>query len=580
MKFLLEDVLAQALASVTADSTVGVPDPLPLEATRDPRHGDLATSAALALAKPLRRSPRSVAEAIVAALPANVFIEKVEIAGPGFINFFLTPAAFQQIVRDIRREGARWGHAAAHSRGSILLEFVSANPTGPLHVGHGRGAAYGDALARILDAAGWRVHREYYINDAGRQTEILAISVWLRYLESFGEPVPFPEAGYPGDYVRVCAEHLRATCGERLRRPLAPLCADLPADAAAGGDRERFVDALIERMRALLGAEDYAELRQRAIADQLADIRATLDALGVHFDRWSSEAEVVASGAVERALAALQAQQHSFRQDGALWLRSSALGDEKDRVLIKADGQATYFANDLAYHLDKLERGYETLLDVWGADHHGYVARMRAAIAALTGRAQSLEVQLMQFVTLASGRMGKRSGNFVTLRELVTEAGRDATRFIYLTRSHDQHLEFDVELARSASNDNPVYYVQYAHARLCSLFRQAGARSLGVPEADADIDLSGLTEAAERALIGVLARFPEVIEQAAQTRSPHLMTFYLRDVADAFHRNYNLVPYLVDDDALRHARLGLAQATRQVIASGLDLLGVHAPEAM
>jgi arginyl-tRNA synthetase len=580
MKSLLQEVLAHALAAVTADSGVDVPDPLPLEATRDPRHGDLATNAALTLAKPLRRNPRAVAEAIVAALPANALIEKVEIAGPGFINFFLTPAAFQQIVRDILRAGAQWGRAAAASRGSILLEFVSANPTGPLHVGHGRGAAYGDALARLLDAAGWRVHREYYINDAGRQTEILAISVWLRYLESFGDAVPFPEAGYPGEYVRETAMALRAALGERLRRPLAAIVQELPPDASEGGDRERFVDVLIERMRALLGAADYAELRRGALGVQLADIRRTLDALGVHFDQWSSEASVVASGAVQRALDALATQGHSYREEGALWLRSSALGDEKDRVLIKADGQATYFANDLAYHLDKLERGYEILLDVWGADHHGYVARMRAAIAALTGRAQALEVQLMQFVTLASGRMGKRSGNFVTLKELINEAGRDATRFIYLTRSHDQHLEFDVELARSASNDNPVYYVQYAHARLCSLFRQAATRGLSVPEPGGEMDLSGLTEVHERALIAVLARFAEVIEQAAQSRAPHLMTFYLRDVADAFHRDYNHLPFLVDEPALRHARLALAQATRQVIASGLSLLGVDAPESM
>jgi arginyl-tRNA synthetase (EC 6.1.1.19) len=578
MQALLHTAFAPLLEA--AGQPVPEVDDFPLDLPRDPAHGDYACTLALTLAKPLGRKPRDIAESALSAIPADPRLQTAEIAGAGFINLRLAPAAFHQALGEILARGSDFGRATANSRGKLLLEFVSANPTGPMHVGHGRGAAYGDALGRVLAAAGWKIQREYYINDAGRQADLLTLSVWLRYLQAGGVKLPFPAACYPGDYVGTVATELRALVGNRLMAPAPELLADLPPDESEGGDKQVFADAWLPRMREHLG-DEYDWVRRLALDAQLDDIRDTLDAFGVGFDRWSSERMLVESGAVGKALQRLIDAGLTYERDGALWLGTSLYGDEKDRVLCKSDGSATYFCNDLAYHLDKLGRVGEDgrLLDVWGADHHGYIARMRGALQALTQKTDVLDVQLVQFVTLSSGRMGKRSGNFVTLRELVDEVGRDATRFIYLTRSHDQHLEFDIELARQASNDNPVYYVQYAHARICSLLRQAGERGYQVGEATA-ADLTPLNEPTEHALIAVLARLPEVVQAAAVQRAPHLVTFYLRDVADAFHRNYNSVPVLVDDQARRDARLALAQGARQVLANGLGLLGVSAPEQM
>jgi arginyl-tRNA synthetase len=577
MKSQLQTLLRAALDTVLAGG-VAAPASIVVEQARDRKHGDFATNLALTLAKPLGQPPRQVAEAIVRALPPSPLVRRVEIAGPGFINFFVAADALQSLVSEILQAGAAFGRAPAGSAGKLMVEFVSANPTGPMHVGHGRNAAYGDTLANILEACGWEVWREYYVNDAGRQADILAVSVWLRYLQEGGAVLAFPESGYPGDYVRAVAADLRRSEGERLQRPAADVALGLPADETEGGDKEKHMDALVQRMHALLGG-DYALVQRRALDMQLADIRATLDAFGVRFDRWASERDTVNSGAVKQAIAQLAAAGHTYEQDGALWLRTSALGDEKDRVLIKADGAATYFVNDIAYHVDKLARGWPLLLDVWGADHHGYIGRMRAALEALTGRKDALQVQLIQFVTLSSGRMGKRRGNFVTLKDLIAEAGRDATRFFYLSRSHDQHLEFDVELARSQSNDNPVYYVQYAHARIASVFRQAAERGLAVDLA-APAALELLVDPSEEALLAVLRRYSEVLRQAAGTGTPHLLTFYLRELADALHRWYNACAFLVDDAALRGARLALAAAAGQVLRNGLGLLGVSAPERM
>ena len=590
MKPHLQALVRSALETVLSGSGVPLPEAIAIDATKDTRHGDFATNVALALAKPLGKPPRAVAEAVIKALPASARVSKTEIAGPGFINFFLAPGAFQAVVPEILAAKDAFGRAPK-TRGKVLLEFVSANPTGPMHVGHGRGAAYGDSLANVLDAAGYEVTREYYINDAGRQADLLAVSVWLRYLELCGETVPFPARGYPGDYVRATARKLKDAHGETLRQPgrevadglvpepvIAP-DTDEKTAAALKARQEAFADALIARARALLGAR-YATVQDFAIAEQLAQIRGTLDALGVRYDVWSSERELVRRGAVAHALDKLRAGGHLYEKDGAAWMRTEALGDEKDRVLTKADGSATYFCNDIAYHVDKLERGFPLLLDVWGADHHGYVGRVRAAIAALTGRPDALRVQLIQFVTLSNGRMGKRSGNFVTLDELVREAGRDETRFFYLLRSHDQHLEFDIDLARSKTNDNPVYYVQYAVARIASVFRQAGERGIAWDAARAPAVVERLAEPHEKALLTQLNRYPELLQDAAAAQTPHTVAFYLRDVADAFHSYYNVHPFLVEDAALRDARLALVAATGQVLRNGLALLGVSAPEKM
>ncbi|WP_421718276.1 arginine--tRNA ligase [Algiphilus sp.] len=588
MKADVQALLLTACRSLFEEA--GQPDAAPdtahIENTRDPEHGDLASNLAMTLAKPLKRAPRQIAEALVARLPAHPHVAKVEIAGPGFINFFLSPSAWQATAHAILATGAEWGFDRSGSKGRILVEFVSANPTGPMHVGHGRNAAYGDALARILAAAGWAVSREYYVNDAGRQVDVLTISAWLRYLEACGESVRLPARGYPGDYLVATGTALHAAQGDAYHVAADTVFDGLPEEPTEGEKealkrgQEQYLDALITRAHALLGEAHYAAVRDFALEAQLGTIRDTLERFGVAFDAYASERAVVASGAPSRALARLREQGHVYEQEGAVWLRTSALGDEKDRVLYKSDGAATYFANDLAYHEDKVERGFDTLIDVWGADHHGYIGRVRAAIQALTGRTDALEVTLIQFVSLSSGRMGKRSGNFVTLADLIEEVGTDATRFFYLSRSQDQHLEFDLELAKRQSNDNPVYYVQYAHARICSVFAQAAAQDIRVPT-QASLDaLAPLTTMHEIDLLKQLTRFPELLQTAAEHRAPHMISFYLRDLADALHSYYNAHKVLIDDRATRDARLALLAATQSVLASGLQLLGVSAPETM
>jgi len=588
MKPHLQALVRAALEPVLAGSGVNAPDSITVDATKDTKHGDFATNVALALAKPLGKPPRAVAELIVKHLPASARVTKTEIAGPGFINFFLAPGAFQAVVPEILTLKEKFG-CAPKTKGKVMVEFVSANPTGPLHVGHGRGAAFGDSIANILEAAGWDVWREYYINDAGRQVDVLAVSVWLRYLELCGETVRVPARGYPGDYVKATAAKLRKRSGDTLRRKAADVFAGLPEDPAAGDEaaaedtkagQESYLDALIARAQSLLGPQLYAQVLDFALADQLAAIRATLDAFGVRFDQWYSERELVRSGAAERARAKLVASGHTYEKDGALWFRTTEHGDDKDRVLVRANGTPTYFGNDLAYHVDKLDRGWSSLIDVWGADHHGLLVRMRAAIWSLTGRDDALRIPIMQFVTLSSGRMGKRSGNFVTLNDLITEAGRDETRFFYLLRSPDQHLEFDIELARSKTNDNPVYYVQYAVARIASVFRQAAERGIAFDAVQAAGRAQKLVEPHEKALLTLLNRYPELVQDAAREHAPQMVTYYLRDVADAFHSYYNVHQFLLDDVEVRDARLALVAATGQVLKNGLGLLGVSAPDKM
>jgi arginyl-tRNA synthetase len=590
MKEQLQALVRAALDAVLAGSGVAAPATITIDATRDAKHGDFATNVALALAKPLGQPPRAVAEAIVKHLPASARVTRAEIAGPGFINFFLAPGAFQAVVPEILAAREQFG-CAPKTRGKVMVEFVSANPTGPMHVGHGRGAAYGDSLSNILDAAGFTVHREYYINDAGRQADLLALSVWIRYLESCGERVPLPARAYPGDYIRATAGKLRAQHGEAFRRPAADVLAGLAPEPAVPDDadekteaaikerQEQHADALVARAKALLGAQ-YATVQDFALEDQLATIRATLDAFGVRFHQWSSERDLVKRGAVAHAIGRLRQAGLVFEKDGATWLRTTDYGDEKDRVLVKADGAATYFCNDLAYHVDKLERGFGALIDVWGADHHGYIKRVQAAIEALTGRKDALRVQLIQFVTLSSGRMGKRSGNFVTLADLVQEAGRDETRFFYLLRGADQHLEFDVELARSKTNDNPVYYVQYACARIASVFREAAERGWSFDAAAAGRESHRLVEPHEKALLVLLNRYPDLVQDAARDYAPQMVTYYLRDVAEALSGYYHAHKFLVEQPELRAARLALVAATGQVLRNGLGLLGVSAPDKM
>jgi len=580
VKAFVTSALTAALQQLVASGTLSrLPASLELDRPKQASHGDLASNVALLLAKEARCQPRELAERIVAALPASSYIARCEVAGPGFINFFLQPEAFQEVIRRVHAEGERFGAQELGQGETVHLEFVSANPTGPLHVGHGRGAAYGASLANILRFCGYRVFCEYYVNDAGRQMDILAASVYLRYVEAAGHrlPWPFPSNAYRGDYLLPIATALHAELGDRLL----PAAARLP-DLDRFPDPDAAMDALIQRLKTELG-EDYAALHRAGLETILADIRADLAEFGVQYDHWYSERSLMDSGALNRAVESLTAAGHTYVQDGALWFRSTAYGDDKDRVLRRDNGAYTYFASDIAYHADKVARGFRRLIDMWGADHHGYVARVRAALAAMGLDETTLEVLLVQFANLYRGEervsMSTRAGEFVTLRELRAEVGNDAARFFYVLRRADQHLDFDLELAKKHSEENPVYYIQYAHARVHSLFRQAQEQGLSTPGTQVP-ELAPLQDARELALADLLWRFPEVVGTSARAREPHQIAFYLKDLAAAFHTYYNATRILVEERALRHARLALAQAVAQTIANGLALLGVHAPERM
>ena len=585
MKNKITDLFAQAL-DTCRDSLVdgGTELPAPVvERTRDPSHGDFACNIAMLLAKPARKNPREIAAALCAAFPPSPMVERLEIAGPGFINVRLAAAAFHDLVKDILEAGENFGTTRQHAGKHALVEFVSANPTGPLHVGHGRHAAYGDTVANLLEAVGFTVHREYYVNDAGRQMDILALSTWLRYLELCGERIRFPSNGYRGEYIRQIAKDIHAGHGTKLRRNAAEVFDDsLPADAPEG-DKDAYVDALIAHSKVLLG-KDFMVALDASLEAILDDIRADLERFGVHMDRYFSERELFASGLVDQAIGQLENKSLVYKKGGATWFRATEFGDEKDRVVVRDNGQKTYIASDIAYHLDKRRRGNDVLLDILGSDHHGYVARVRAGLAAMGEPAECLEVQLVQFAVLYRGgekvQMSTRSGEFVTLRQLCEEVGNDAARFFYVMRSNDQHLDFDLELAKSRSNDNPVYYIQYAHARVCSVFRQLQEKVLEYDRAAGASALGRLTETHESALMTTLSRYPEMLSLAADNRAPQYLVHYLRDLAHDFHTYYNAHQFLVDDDALRNARLVLIEATRQLLCSGLGLLGVSAPESM
>jgi arginyl-tRNA synthetase len=586
MKKRLEILLRSALERLqtAGDLPADVEVPLQIERTRDPAHGDFAANTAMLLAKSVRCNPRQLAEKIRAALPEDPAVVRTEIAGPGFLNFFLDPAAQHRIIAEIHALGPGFGRSRIGAGKRVQVEFVSANPTGPLHVGHGRGAAYGAVVADLLEAAGFDVHREYYVNDAGRQMDILAASVWLRYLENCGEVLPFPANGYRGEYVRDVASDLYRTQGQRYRTSADEVLAGLPPDEPQGGDKEEYIDAVVRKTKNTLGAERYREVFAAGLNSILDDIRDDLGEFGTHYQEWFSELSLTETGAVERALEKLKASGYVYVKDGAQWFASTRLGDEKDRVLVRENGQTTYFASDVAYHLNKLERGFDRIINVWGADHHGYIPRVKAAIQALGGDAGKLEVLLVQFAVLYRGeervQMSTRSGEFVTLRQLRNEVGKDAARFFYVMRKSDQHMDFDLRLATSRTNENPVYYVQYAHARVCSVFRQLDEKGWARDLGRGMQHLERLSEPHELALVGSLSRYPEIVEQAALQYAPHHLVHYLRDLAAEFHGYYNSCQFLVKDGDLRDARLNLIDAVRQVIANGLGLLGVSAPETM
>jgi len=570
----LAQLLAGALESVAPEARDAT---LTLDHTKNPAHGDFASNLAMQLAKRLGKNPRELAAALINALPPSRLVQKAEIAGPGFINFFVSASAKTAVVAEVLRQGGDWGRSGLGQGARVQVEFVSANPTGPLHVGHGRGAAYGASLANVLAFAGFEVTREYYINDAGRQMDILALSAWLRYLGLNGIELPFPPNAYQGGYVIDMAREIKDAHGARYAKVSAVDVLHGAPDVAT--DKESHLDALIANAKRLLG-EDYAYIHNFVLTEQLGDCRDDLAEFGVHFDVWFSEKSLFDTGLVERAVNTLEERGYLYTQDGARWFKSTDFGDEKDRVVQRENGQYTYFASDIAYHLNKFERRFERVVDIWGADHHGYIPRVRGAITAIGQDATRLDVSLVQFAVLyrdgQKTSMSTRSGEFVTLRELRREVGNDAARFFYVLRKADQHLDFDLDLAKSQTNENPVYYIQYAHARVCSVLAQWGG-----DEADlAGADLARLTGEKELDVCARLASFPEAIEAAARDYAPHLIAFYLKDLAADFHSFYNAERMLVEDADLKLARLALAAAVGRVLKTGLTLLGVSAPQSM
>jgi len=586
MKTEIAQLVESALQSLVDQGILAADAVRPpvIERARDPEHGDFATNAAMVNSKAAGINPRQLAEQLVAAIPAADFISEVSIAGPGFINFRVASDAQSAIVERILNEGEQFGRSTIGEQKKVQVEFVSANPTGPLHVGHGRGAAYGSVVADLLEAVGFDVDREYYVNDAGRQMDILGTSVWLRYLELAGEELSFPSNGYKGDYVWDIAATLHRDKGDAIRFASSEVFADIPADEPAGGDKEEHIDALIDRAKALLGKDGYREVFDLGLNVILDDIRDDLGLFGVRYENWYSERSLVESGKVEACIEKLKAAGHLYEKGGAWWFKSTDFGDEKDRVVVRDNGQTTYFASDIAYHLEKLERGYDRVIDVWGADHHGYVPRVKAAIQAMGGNPEQLDVLLVQFAILYEGgerkQMSTRSGEFVTLRELRKDVGTDAARFFYIMRKCEQHLDFDLDLARSQSNENPVYYLQYAHARICSVFRQASEKGVNTNLSDGNTNLELLGESHEQSLMKTLSRYPEVLQNAALNSEPHQLTHYLRELANELHSYYNAHQFLVDDSNLTDARLKLITATRQVLLNGLKLIGISAPEKM
>jgi arginyl-tRNA synthetase len=544
IKSHLTELLTHALARVAPQTPASI---IALERPKQAAHGDWACNVAMQLAKQLKRNPRELAQALIAGLPASPWLERAELAGPGFINLRLNPAAKQNAVRTVLASGARYGRSDAGRGRPVLLEFVSANPTGPLHVGHGRQAALGDAISALLEAQNWKVTREFYYNDAGVQIDNLALSVQARARELRGEAVSFPESGYHGEYIREIAAGYLAQTGE-------------PGDLAAV---RRFAVAALRR-------------------EQDEDLKA----FGVKFDNYYLESSLYTDGKVEAAVSALIASGKTYEQDGALWLKTTDYGDDKDRVMRKSDGSHTYFVPDVAYHLTKWQRGFTHAVNIQGSDHHGTVARVRAGLQALntvTGAGIPRDYPdyvLHKMVTVMKGgeevKLSKRAGSYVTVRDLIDEVGRDAVRFFLVSRKADTEFVFDIDLAKSQTEDNPVYYVQYAHARICSVLAQAGADLHSLPAAD----LAPLVLARELALAQRLGEFPEILAEAARGFAPHMVAFYLRELAGEFHSYYNAERVLVAVQELRLARLALILAVRQVLQNGLALLGVSAPEKM
>jgi len=582
MKEQLQDLLNKCIQDLINKGLISeMPLKVRLDHTKDKSHGDFATNVALMLAKQAKTSPLELAKIIVNQLGEAKFIKKTEIAGPGFINFFLSDESSTSIVNEIIELGEMYGKSEIGKGQSILLEYVSANPTGPLHVGHGRGAAYGATVSNLLRNIGYKVDNEYYVNDAGRQMDILTVSIFLRYLALCGETVRFPDNGYQGQYINDIAVGIFDKSGDSFKKSTDIVFENICKDGLEGGDKESHIDELIAKAKDLLGG-NFQSIFRVGIESILSGIKDDLADFGVHFEKWFSEQSLIDSGLSESCITRLKDSGHIYKKDGALWFETSSYGDEKDRVVVRDNGNHTYFASDIAYHLEKLDRGYNKIINVWGADHHGYIPRVKASIEALDHNPDKLEVLLVQFANLYRGghkvQMSTRSGSFVTLEDLRKEVGNDAARFFYILRKSEQHMDFDLDLAKSRTNENPVFYIQYAHARICSVFRQVNEKGVKLNLAEADLSL--LTEEIEKNILRELSRYKSVIESSAVQYEPHQLAYYLRDLATQFHSYYNACTFILEDQDLTQARLSLIQAVKQILINGLSILGVGSPESM
>jgi arginyl-tRNA synthetase len=561
MKQELENLVKSSLNKLNIDF-----DNISLTHTKDKKFGDFTTNVAMALAKNLGKNPRDLASEIIANLPTSEIITKAEVAGPGFINFYLQNRLATAIIDEILQNSDNFGTSNFGANKKVLVEFVSANPTGPLHIGHGRGAAFGDSLTRLLNKVGFQAQAEYYVNDAGRQMDILAVSVYLRYIND----VNFPSNGYKGDYIQQIADNLKGMPVVDIKDGA---FLDESQNGDTQGDREKHIDDLIANAKELL-QDDYQKIFNLALGNILTNIKDDLNEFRVSFDEFFSEKSL--TNLISSSIEKLEQNQVIYQKNGAKWFKTTNFNDEKDRVVVRENGLHTYFAADIAYHQQKLERGFDRLINIWGADHHGYIARVKAGVKALGFDEDKLDILLVQFANLYRGKtkvpMSTRSGEFVTLKELYDEVGVDATRFFYILRKSDQHLDFDLELAKSKTNDNPVFYIQYAYARIASVLAKDSDIS--------DANLSLLTDNIELDLIKELRRFKDVLLASAKSYELHQIAYYLQHLASIFHSYYNNSEFLIENIELKKARLSLISAVQIVIQNGMDILGVSCPEQM
>ena len=550
-----------------------------IQDNKEKEHGDLATNIAMVLAKPLKKNPKEIAEEIKQNFVLDEKIIKIEVAGPGFLNFFLSKDSHGEILEQIQKENKDFGKSGS-KQSKVLIEYVSSNPTGPLHVGHGRGAVFGSVLSSLLEEAGFEVDQEYYVNDFGRQMNILATSVWIRYCQLFSSEIKMMQQGYQGDYLIPIAKKLKDEKSDSLFKIEESLIEKLNSE----DQDDEFTDQLVESLRVIL-KEEFQYIREFALSEILHLIKADLEQCGVHHNAWFSESSLYGNDGstdskVDVSIEELKSRGFIYEEGGAIWFKSSSLGDDKDRVLRRGNGEYTYFASDVAYHLDKYDRGYDRVINVWGSDHHGYLPRVRAAMDACDRDINKLEVIFIQFANLVKGgkkvSMSTRSGDFITLNELMNEVTTEAARFFYINRKADQHLEFDLDLAKEQSKDNPLYYIQYAHARICSVLRKAENEF----EDFDSVELALLGSEKEIEILKLLRQYPQLIERSAKAGEPHLLCYFLRDLSGVFHSYYNSEKFLIEDKELMTSRLFLLKGVKQVIANGLRVLGIKAPEEM